>query len=89
MTTSDGLVFQTNAETIIDVQSLIASLPDGAVFEGYKNADDTYNDITKAQFETALAEGMQRKIAAFAKRKVLSELVVAAKTKIEIDAITW
>jgi hypothetical protein len=88
--TSDGLHFHSDLETIIDVKTMIEMLAlDTDTFADYKNADGTYNTITKLQFQTALIEGSIRKVTAFGKQKVLVEAVEAATAKAELDAIVW
>lgn len=89
LTTSDGLQFKSDLETIIDVKTLIEILPDGGSFVGYKSADGSYNVITKEQFQTAITEGIERKTAAFAKEAQLVAAVSAATTVTELDAIVW
>ena len=89
LTTSDGLKFKSDLETIIDVKTLIEILPDGGSFVGYKSADGSYNVITKEQFQTAITEGIERKTAAFAKEAQLVAAVSAATTLAELDAIVW
>ena len=89
LTTSDGLKFKSDLETIIDVKTLIEILPDGGSFVGYKSADGSYNVITKEQFQTAITDGIERKVAAFAKEAQLVAAVSAATTVTELDAIVW
>jgi len=89
LTSSDGFVFSADVEAIIDIQLIIAALPPLGVFEGYKCVDDQFYDITREQFETALNDGITRKITAFAKRKVLAESVNNASTVDEVLAIVW
>jgi hypothetical protein len=89
LTTSDGLQFKSDLETIIDVKTLIEILPDGGSFEGYKSADGTYNTITKEQFQNAITEGIARKSAAFTKEAQLVAAVSAATTLTELQSITW
>lgn len=89
LVTSDGLHFKADLETIIDVKTMIETLPDGASYTGYKNADGSYNDVTKAQFQTAITEGGARKAAAFGKERALVDLIVNASTKAELDGINW
>jgi hypothetical protein len=89
LTTSDGLQFKSDLETIIDVKTLIEILPDGGSFVGYKSADGSYNVITKEQFQTAITEGIERKTAAFAKEAQLVAAVSAATTLAELEAIVW
>lgn len=89
LTTSDGLKFKSDLETIIDVKTLIEILPDGGSFVGYKSADGSYNVITKEQFQTAIKGGIERKIAAFAKEAQLVAAVTAATTLAELEAIVW
>ena len=89
LTTSDGLQFKSDLETIIDVKTLIEILPDGGSFVGYKSADGSYNVITKEQFQTAITEGIERKTAAFAKEAQLVATVSAATTLAELEAVVW
>jgi hypothetical protein len=89
LTTSDGLQFKSDLETIIDVKTLIEILPDGGSFVGYKSADGSYNVITKEQFQTAITEGIERKTAAFTKEAQLVAAVSAATTLTELQSITW
>jgi len=89
LTTSDGFKFKSDLETIIDVKTLIEILPDGGSFVGYKSADGSYNVITKEQFSTAITEGIERKIAVFAKEAQLVSAVSAATTLVELQAIVW
>lgn len=89
LTTSDGLKFKSDLETIIDVKTLIEILPDGGSFVGYKSADGSYNVITKEQFQTAITEGIERKTAAFAKEAQLVAAVSAATTLAELEAVAW
>jgi hypothetical protein len=89
LVTSDGLQFKSDLETIIDVKTLIETLPDGGSFVGYKSADGSYNTITKEQFQNAITEGITRKIAAFSKEAQLAASVSAATTLAELEAIVW
>lgn len=89
LTTTDGLQFKADLETIIDVKSIIETLADGESFSNYKLADGSYSNITKTQFQTAIREGIERKIAAFAKEAELATEISAATTRTELDAITW
>jgi hypothetical protein len=90
LVTSDGLHFKTDLETIIDVKTIIETLSsDTDVYQSYKNADGSYNDITKAQFQTSISEGIMRKGAAFLKQKTLVDAINAAQTKEELDLIVW
>ena len=89
LTTSDGFKFKADLETIIDTKTIIEILPDGASFPDYKCADGSYNTISKAQFQTAITEGIQRKSAAFARQKQLVEQVGNAATLAELNTIVW
>lgn len=87
--TSDGIPFRAHLEAIIDVQGLVESMAPLAVFQGYKCADGIFRDITREQFQEALTGGMMRKIGAFAKRKVLTDMIHAATDEAAVAAITW
>lgn len=89
LTTSDGFQFKADLETIIDTKTIIEILPDGGSFSDYKCADGSYNTISKAQFQTAITEGIQRKSAAFALQKQRGEEIANATTFAELDAIVW
>lgn len=90
LVTSDGFHFKTDLETIIDVKTMIEMLAlDTDTFVDYKNADGTYNTITKVQLQTAISEGISRKAVAFGKEKVLVVAVEAATTKAELDQVIW
>lgn len=89
LVTSDGLHFKADLETIIDITTIIDMLPDGGSYENYKNADGSYNTITKAQFQTAISEGIARKSDAFAKEKGLVDDVMNATTIEELEQIHW
>ena len=89
LTTSDGFKFKADLETIIDTKTIIEILPDGASFPDYKCADGSYNTISKAQFQTAITEGIQRKSAAFARQKQLVEQIGNAATLAELNTIVW
>lgn len=86
---SDGIPFRAHLEANIDVQMLVESLAPGEAFAGYKCADGQFRDITREQFQTALSEGVTRKVTAFAKRKLLTEQINSASTQAEIQAIEW
>lgn len=86
---SEGIPFRAHLEAIIDVQMLIESLAPEEVFQGYKCSDDVFRDISREQFQTALQAGVARKVAAFAKRKTLTETINAATTAAELEAISW
>ena len=89
LTTSDGLKFKGDLETVLDLKTISDNLSDGGSFTNYKCADGSYNTISKAQFQTAIKEGIERKSAAFAREKELSESVASASTFAELDAIVW
>ena len=89
LTTSSGFKFKADLETIIDAKTIIEILPDGGSFADYKCADGSYNTISKAQFKTAITEGIQRKSAAFARQKELAQQVSNAATLAELNAIVW
>ena len=89
LTTSDGFQFKADLETIIDTKTIIEILPDGGSFPDYKNADGSYNTISKAQFQTAISEGIQRKSAAFSREKELNEAIANATSFAELSAIVW
>ena len=68
--------FKTDIQTQMDAFLLTKRLknPD-AVLPGYKGADGKRRNLTKADFEKALQQGIQRKIQAFAiERAKLAEL---------------
>lgn len=87
LVSSDGISLRAHVEAIIDVQMLIESLAPGETFNGYKCADGVFRDITREQFQTALSEGVTRKVTAFAKRKTLTDQVNAASNQAELEAI--
>lgn len=89
LVTSDGLHFKADLETILDVKSLAELLADGESYPNYKNADGTFNTITKEQFQAAFVEGAARKTAAFAKWKSLVDQVDAATSYADIQAIQY
>jgi hypothetical protein len=89
LTTSDGFQFKADLETIIDTKTIIEILPDGGSFVDYKCADGSYNTISKAQFQTAISEGIERKSAAFSREKELNEAIANATTFAELNAIVW
>ena len=90
LTTSDGLQFKADLETIIDIQTITSMLVDAEdVYPNYKTANGEYHDISKAQFDLAIAEGIQRKAAAFGKEFSLASQVQQAATVAELDAIGW
>jgi len=89
LVTSDDIPFRTHLEAIIDVNTLIEMLAPEQTFIGYKCADGIFRDITREQFETALNEGIARKVAAFTKRKILVEAVENANSIQELNQIQW
>lgn len=89
LTTSDGFKFKGDLETILDLKTISDNLSDGGSFTNYKCADGSYNTISKAQFQTAITEGIERKSVAFAREKELGELIDSASTFAELDAIVW
>ena len=89
LTTSFGLQFKADLETIIDIQTIISLLADGDVYPNYKTADGEYHNISKEQFALAIAEGVQRKGEAFAKEYILSQQIKTANTIEEVKAVVW
>jgi len=89
LTTSDGFKFKGDLETVLDLKTISDNLSDGGSFTNYKCADGSYNTISKAQFQTAITEGIERKSVAFAREKELGELIDSASTFAELDAIVW
>lgn len=89
LTTSFGLQFKADLETIIDIKTIIDMLPDGGVYPNYKTANGTYHNITKEQFSLAITEGIQRKSFVFAKEYTLSQMIEAATTIEEVKAVVW
>ena len=82
--------FKTDVQTQMDVFLLTQELktPD-TVLQGYKGADGNRRDLTKADFQKALQQGIQRKVQAFAiERAKLAELE-AATTREDVQAITF
>ncbi len=89
LTTSFGLQFKVDLETIIDIQTIVSLLADGDVYPSYKTANGEYHNISKEQFMLAIAEGVQRKGAAFTREYVLSQQIEAANTKTALEDIIW
>tara|TARA_R110000772_G_scaffold240041_1_gene352164 strand:- start:1166 stop:1702 length:537 start_codon:yes stop_codon:yes gene_type:complete len=89
MISSDGFEFKADLETVFDIKTIIEILPDGGSFPDYKCADGSYNTISKVQFQTAITEGVQRKLTAFAREKQLNEEVDNAISLEVLDAIAW
>lgn len=89
LTTSFGIQFKTDLETIIDIQTIISLLADGDEYSNYKTANGEYHNISKEEFSLAIAEGVQRKSEAFAKEYLLSLQVQQATTLAELESINW
>ena len=89
LTTSFGLQFKADLETIIDIQTIVSLLADGDIYPNYKTANGEYHNISKEQFTLAIAEGVQRKGTAFTREYALSQHIKAANTKTELEAIVW
>jgi hypothetical protein len=92
LTTSDGLVFHTDASTMIHVQGLKGwfAATGNEVYPNYKNADGEVNNLNEAMVDNVISEYTARLYdiysVHFAARK---QEVDAATTQQELDNITW
>jgi len=92
LTTSDGLVFHTDASTMIHVQGIKGwfTATGNNVYPNYKNADGTVNNLTEEMVDNAISEYTGRLYDIYSVRYAArKQEVEAATTKQEINAITW
>lgn len=87
LVTSFGVPFWTDAQTQLDVSTIINILEPEQVYEAYTCADGLDRDLTREQFQLAFYEGVVRKKTAFAVWRQKRDAVNAATTQAELQAI--